>query len=327
MTTRFLYNQFFVQPAVLDDDNFFADQTVIITGSNVGLGLEAARQVVGAGAQKVILAVRNLTAGEEARQSIATSTGRPDVCEVWELDLASYASVQAFAQRASQLPRLDAVVENAAIATEKFRLVEGHESTITVNVISTILLGLLLLPKLRESAQQHPLAPRPRLSVVVSEVHAWSSFPEQHQDRIFDALDDEGTTTMYERYPTSKLVDILALREMVTNLRDDTVVVNMVNPGFCHSQLARDASGISMLAMKTMKLFLARSTEVGARTLVAGAAAGPESHGQYMENGLVAPDSLSPFVRSDEGMRVQKRIWKEFADIAEKIHPGATQNV
>ncbi|KAF9892603.1 hypothetical protein FE257_001005 [Aspergillus nanangensis] len=322
MYGRFLYNQLFVTVPV--PSTSFADQTVIITGANVGLGLEAARHITSLGAAKVILAVRNLAAGREAQQSIEASTGRSGVCEVWELDLASYASVLDFGRRAAELPRLDAVVENAALATQKYERAEGHERTITVNVISTVLLGLLLLPKLRETTQKHHPGQKPRLSVVVSEVHAWTPFPEQRSDRIFEALDDEAHARMHERYPTSKLVVILALREMVRQLRDDAVVINMINPGFCHSQLTREVSGIGI---KAFKMALARSTEEGSRTLVAGAAAGPESHGQYMDCGVADSAGFSSFVRSDDGKKVQEHIWRELSEILEEIQPGVTSNL
>ncbi|KAL4889998.1 NAD(P)-binding protein [Aspergillus ambiguus] len=322
---RFLCNQFFVHPTVpADGADTFADQVVIVTGANVGLGLEASRHIARLGAQKVILAVRNVAAGEAARESIETSTGRAGVCEVWPLDLASYASVQAFAQRAAQLPRLDVVVENAAVATRDYQRAEGHELTVTVNVLSTMLLGLLLLPTLRESARRHPLAPKPRLAIVVSEVHAWTSLPERAADRILDTLSDEASADMDMRYPTSKLLAVFAVREMVRRLRDDAVVVNMLNPGFCHSQLTRDSNGLSI---KAMKMLLARSTEEGSRTLVAAAAAGPESHGQYMENGVVAPHAVSAFVCSDEGEKTQARVWGEIAEILEGVQPGVLENL
>ncbi|KAH6857122.1 hypothetical protein B0I37DRAFT_403532 [Chaetomium sp. MPI-CAGE-AT-0009] len=68
----------------------FASQTLIITGANTGLGLEAARHFVALGAARVILAVRNLSAGEAAARDIAASTGREGVAEAWELDLARH---------------------------------------------------------------------------------------------------------------------------------------------------------------------------------------------------------------------------------------------
>jgi NAD(P)-dependent dehydrogenase (short-subunit alcohol dehydrogenase family) len=93
----------------------FTSQTIIVTGSNIGLGLEAARHFVRLDAAKVILAVRTLSKGEAAKASIEGSEKRLGVVEVWELDLASYASVKAFAGKAKALERLDIVVENAAM--------------------------------------------------------------------------------------------------------------------------------------------------------------------------------------------------------------------
>ena len=60
----------------------------------------------------------------------------------------------------SELERIDILLENAGIATGAFKLVEGHESTVTVNVISTFLLAFLLLPKLQETAQKFNTKPR-----------------------------------------------------------------------------------------------------------------------------------------------------------------------
>jgi retinol dehydrogenase-12 len=69
--------------------------------------------------------------------------------EAWEIDLSGYASVKSFAARIATLPRVDALVASASIATNDREVFEGHESTITINVISTMLLVLLLLPTMR----------------------------------------------------------------------------------------------------------------------------------------------------------------------------------
>src|ERR1041384_6462603 len=81
----------------------FTGQTIIVTGSNTGMGLEAARHFVRLDAAKVILAVRDMLKGQAAAKDIVASTERHGVVEVWELDLASYQSVEAFAQRALTL--------------------------------------------------------------------------------------------------------------------------------------------------------------------------------------------------------------------------------
>lgn len=312
----FLYSQFFVTPA--SPDHSFAGQTVIVTGSNVGLGLEAARHIVRLGAEKVILAVRNVPSGEEAKQSIEETTGRKDVCEVWKIDLASYASVIEFAERASKLPRLDIVVENAAIIPPQPDIAEGHELSMTVNVISTMLLAFLLWPKLNETAKKFPDI-RPCLSIVVSDIHSFASFRERKESNIFAALDDTKKINASERYATTKLIEILLIREFASRIPTNSrVVINMHNPGLCHSELGRNAG----FALWLMKKVAARSTEVGSRTLVAGAAGGPESHGAYMTDGKVANDALSSFVRSKEGEKTQKQLWKELSDILEKVKPG-----
>ena len=109
-------------------------QTVIVTGSNVGLGLEAARHFTRLNAETVILAVRSLEKGEAAKRSIEETTGRKGVVEVWQLDLSSYESVKQFAKKAEGLKRLDVIVENAGIARETYTVYEDNESTLSAPV-------------------------------------------------------------------------------------------------------------------------------------------------------------------------------------------------
>ena len=175
----------------------FTDQTVIVTGANTGLGFEAAKQIVSLSARKVILACRSLERGEAAKRAIEESTKRTDVVEVWELDLSSYGSVKAFAARANGLERLDVLLENAGIATQKFRMAEDNEATVTVNVVSTFLLGLLLLPKMRETKESFGVTPQ--LTVVTSELHFIAKFEERKRQGIFGALNDKKTAKMADR--------------------------------------------------------------------------------------------------------------------------------
>ena len=145
-----------------------AGRTYIVTGANVGLGLEASRHLVAIGARKVIMAVRNLEAGKAALADIEDSTGTKGIAETWHLDLNSNKSVISFATKVvSKLDRIEGVIENAGLAVAKDpSKVEGHHPQITVNVINTLLLAALLLPKLRSDAAKY--AYRPRLSLVTS---------------------------------------------------------------------------------------------------------------------------------------------------------------
>lgn len=176
--------------------------TYIVTGSNVGLGLEAARHLSALGAARVILAVRNTRAGEAAKAEIEASTKTSGVLEVWTLDLSSFDSVKAFAKRVTeQLDRLDGVIENAGVALLNFSLTEGYESTITINVLSTFLLAVLLLPKLKQSAKQFGILPH--LTIVASET---GFFPESkvELDKVkacpLQNMSNEALADMMARY-------------------------------------------------------------------------------------------------------------------------------
>jgi retinol dehydrogenase-12 len=322
-----LYRQLIVTPQIPDRTSF-DDQVVIITGSNVGLGLEAARNITALNASKVILAVRSVDKGEAAKKSIEEATGRTGVVEVWELDLQRYDSVKAFAKRAQKLPRLDIVLENAAIATDKWTIAEGNESTITTNVISTFLLALLLLPKMRETSTKFNT--RPILTVVSSDAHIFTSLEEQKENKIFEALrNEEGArTALGERYNVSKLLEILVCQYWTSESgpmgSDYPITLNMINPGFCRSELTRDVQGILVYVLALFKFLLARSTEVGSRTLVHAAVAGEETHGKYLSECQVI--DASSVTKGEQGFLLSKRVWDELSDILEDIEPGITKN-
>ena len=124
----FLYNQLLVKPKLPTTD--CTGKTIIVTGANTGLGKEATRHYVRLNAQKVIMACRSHERGEAARKEIEASTRRTGVMEVWQLDMADYGSVKAFAQRASTLARIDTLLENAGISTGKSALREHAVSTL-----------------------------------------------------------------------------------------------------------------------------------------------------------------------------------------------------
>ena len=127
---------------------------------------------------------------------------------------------------------------------------------------------------------------------------------------------------MADRYYVSKLLEIFVVREMASRTGSSyPVTINCLNPGFCHSELGREAGW----NLYIMGLLLARSTEVGSRTIVAAAEVGPGSHGMYMSESLVTEPS--EFVRSVEGAQVQKKVWAELTAKLEKIVPGVTANL
>ncbi|EJD48791.1 putative short-chain dehydrogenase [Auricularia subglabra TFB-10046 SS5] len=322
---NFIHEQLWEKPPVPTTD--FTGKTIIVTGANVGLGKEATRHYARLGAAHVVMAVRSLEKGEAARTDILADpalAGCRATLSVWKLDMASYASVQAFAERASsELERLDIAMLNAGVAAFSFELYELDESTITVNVVSTMLLAALLVPTLRRSALEHHI--EPVMSIVGSGIHLYASFPERHAENIFAAMSDPAHADMDGRYTLSKLVQLLAVREfadLVNGGGKPFVIVNTLNPGLCTTELVRGAKGLFKLGTQISKALLAWTAEEGSRTLVHASTAGKESHGAYLSAAKIKPEGVSAFVTSDEGRRAQKKLWAELSAKLEYIHPG-----
>jgi NAD(P)-dependent dehydrogenase (short-subunit alcohol dehydrogenase family) len=270
------------------------------------------------------MACRTLSKGKAAKEDVEKAEKRTGVIQVWELDLSSYASVKAFTERCKTLPRIDVVLENAGVFFTKFTRTEGHETTITVNVISTFMLALLLLPTLRQSAAK--TGSKSFLTIVSSEMHFWTSLPEKKSPNIFAELDNEETADMQNRYSVSKLLEILAMRHLTKSIIKDRyeypVVINCASPGWCKSELTKDAG----LIPSALKALLGRKMEIGSRTLVnATGSVGERSTGEFIYDDAIA--DTSPLVRSDEGTELAKRVWDEMIEILEKECPGIVRNI
>lgn len=316
----FIYSQFKRLPYPTGS---YVGKTIVVTGSNVGLGKEAARHFVRMGAARLILAVRDLEKGQAAKTDIeATTNCAKDVIQVWELDMASYTSVISFAARLdSDLDRVDIFLANAGIAPGAFRMAEENEASITVNFVSTLLLTVLVVAKLKNTATLHQTIPT--LTIVSSDVHMHTKFPQggAPDGQILATVSDRLGAEKHwnEQYPVSKILGIFAVRALAEKYPSSRfpVAINLVNPGLCHSELGRDFDTYTFWALK---LVLARTTEVGSRTLVHAASQGAESHGQYMTD--CTTGAPSAYVTSDEGKRAQQRVWDELVDKLESIKPG-----
>ena len=212
----FLYNSFHTQvfAAPPPPTQSFLGQNIIVTGANTGLGAAAVEHFVRLDAARVILTSRDLQKGENAQTRIEKATGQTGVIEVWQLDLSSAKSIKAFAQRAErELERLDVLLENAGVGTEKFVRVgdevtegtgTGTETVLAVNVVGTFHLAVLLLPLLQRSSTS---ATRPsRLCVVSSDLHFLADeFPQRKSSDILAELDKEDRTgSGFERYGYSR---------------------------------------------------------------------------------------------------------------------------
>ncbi|KAF4869100.1 Short chain dehydrogenase atnD [Colletotrichum siamense] len=322
---EFLQSQLFTEVPV--PTKKFNGQTIIVTGSNTGLGLEAARHFILLEAAKVILAVRSIPKGKEALTRLEESTGTKGVVEVWELDLSSYVSVRNFAKHARSLERLDVLVNNAGIMTYDFVLAEKDDSLITVNAVSPLLLSILLLPKMRETSLRYDK--ETVITFVGSLGHARVDFIESKSEHIFKDLAVEKVARMTERYNISKVIQLQLARQLAENLTKSeklgNIVVSVVNPGLSDTEVTRNLGWLQGIIVKVVLSLVGRAPEEASRTLVLAAEGGPETHGQYLDDGKV--DRPSEFIMSGEGIKVQKQLWKEILEKLDAIAPGIVDSI
>ena len=268
----------------------------------------------------MILACRDVQRGEEARQKLISDIddNLQVKIEVWQADLDDYSSITKFCQRArSSLSRLDGFIANAGLELVDFQASDddGLERSLKVNVISTMLQAIGILPLLSTTAQKH--ATDTTLSIVGSMAHLFAPDAELSSvdpDReLFKALSNASTANMAAQYPLSKLLVQLCARELASIVstqnqnRKNHVIVNVVNPGWCKTDLFRDKN--DPLPVRMMLSLVGRTAEEGSRTLVHAVAQGENSHGKYLSESQVKPESV--FMRSDAGEHMQKRLWKD----------------
>lgn len=90
------------------------------------MGFEAAKHFAEMNVERLILACRNVEAGNVAAKEITGVTGCSSVT-CWPLDLGSFTSVREFATRIEdEKIRVDILVGNAAIMTSKFAATDDN---------------------------------------------------------------------------------------------------------------------------------------------------------------------------------------------------------
>lgn len=288
----FFESQFRAKPQWPSKSIDLSGKVAIITGGGSGLGFHAGRLFLSHQLSHLIIGVRSLKNGEEAAGILRREYPGAQV-SVWELEMGSYDSVTAFARRAEgELPRLDIAILNAGMFTPEFRLNPntGHDQSIQINYLSTMLLVTLLLPVLK--AKSAPGTPG-RLTFVGSGSAYQAKFANRTKVPILASFDDLKVHpfSWAERYATSKLLGHPFLVKLVDYVDADDVIVNTVDPGFCKGTgLHRETSGITSALFSLGKSLSGRTLECGASTYMdAAVVKGKESHGSFIMDWVTKP--------------------------------------
>ncbi|KAI0341936.1 short-chain dehydrogenase [Trametopsis cervina] len=340
-TLDFLVCQFTRVPPVLTTD--LAAKTVVVVGANAGIGLECSKHFAKMRPARLILACRSEQKGRQAVERIAQDTSYKAELEL--VDMTSFESVSAFAERLEGQP-IDIVVLNAGVLRSEYKATQdGWEESVQVNHLSTALISFLLVPNLLKAAEINGTTSR--LVLVASEVHFWTKFTEEHVQRgILAQLNDKEISTpkvMGNRYFDSKLLNVLFTRAFFQHLSPSltsSLVPTCANPGLCKTNLATPpdnntvSAQLHIAASSVMLTLLARTAERGARQLV-WAALGPDGrdgpHVKYAMGGayvsLARVDEPSDFVVSREGWVAQEALWKETVDVLVVVAPQVKEIV
>ncbi|MBM2614737.1 SDR family NAD(P)-dependent oxidoreductase [Actinoplanes sp. LDG1-06] len=193
----------------------------VVTGANSGLGRVTATHLARSGA-RVVLAVRNTTAGAEAARTM------PGDVEVRELDLASLTSVRTFAAKlTADHPKIDVLVNNAGVVLLGPRRTtgDGFEMQLGTNMLGHFALTGLLLDSLGA-------APAPRVVTLSSITHK-----RAHLD--FDDLMSVRNYGASRAYGISKLATTVFGLELDRRLRaaGSSIVSVLAHPGITRTNL------------------------------------------------------------------------------------------
>ena len=218
-------------------------RTALVTGANSGIGYQSALELARSGAH-VLLGCRNAAKGRAALDRLLRGAAGARA-EVVELDMASLASVRAFAMTfAARGIVLDLLINNAGVMALPTRELtqDGFERQFGTNHLGHFALTGLLMPQLLAS-------PAPRVVTVASLAHRNGKIE-------FDNLQSERKYKPWDAYGASKLANILFAKELDRRARaaHSTLVSVAVHPGVSTTNIIENGPGSNGLKAMVLKI-------------------------------------------------------------------------
>jgi NAD(P)-dependent dehydrogenase (short-subunit alcohol dehydrogenase family) len=218
-------------------------KTAIVTGSNIGIGYETALDLYKKGA-KVYVACRNEEKALNAIERMKADGGTGELV-YGHLDLASLASVKAFAEKVVALESsLDLLINNAGIMIPPPHQTEdGFEIQWGVNFVGHFALTGHLFNLLEATKG--------------SRVVTLSSIAHRGASIDFDNFRSEKPYSAWREYGQSKLADIIFTLEFEKRLRanGNQIISLAAHPGFSETDLQKymDPAMLASLELMTAK--------------------------------------------------------------------------
>ncbi|XP_063238022.1 retinol dehydrogenase 14-like [Bacillus rossius redtenbacheri] len=279
-------------------------KTVIVTGANIGIGKETARDLAARGA-RVIMACRDMSRAKQARDDIVAATGNQEVV-TRQLDLSSFCSVRRFVGEVlASESRLDVLINNAGVGGVGRKITKnGLLLGMQTNHYGHFLLTVLLIDLLKKSAPS-------RIVTVSSILHRYYSFD-------LDNLNAEKFFGDTRIYSNSKLANILMSNELARRLEAAGVTSNSLHPGAVETAIFRHMPfHLKSATWLVMKLFFKTAVE-GAQTSIY-LAVSEEVEGVTGKYFADCKEAKPSSVATDAGLA--KRLWEKSEEIVQ-LKPG-----
>jgi NAD(P)-dependent dehydrogenase (short-subunit alcohol dehydrogenase family) len=281
-------------------------RTAVVTGASGGLGLQTAKVLAQRGAN-VVLACRDMAKAGRAAAGIRAAAPSASVRAV-HLELHRLASVrEAAAEIRDMCPRLDLLINNAAVMTPPWQRTEdGFELTFATNHLGHYALTGLVLDRL--------------LAAGGSRIVTVSSIGHRSGQMHFDDLQFERRYEASHAYWQSKLANLLFTYELQARLEAAGSVSTALaaHPGVVRTDLWRTSSLLERVVisprLRLVNSRAAHSVQAGALPVLRAAtdpsARGGEYYGPSRRSGYTGhPVPVQSHPRAHD-RDAQHRLWE-----------------
>lgn len=226
-----------------------ADQsgkTILITGGNSGIGLEAAR-VLSLKHAEVILTARSEANGVKAVETIKAH--QPSANVTWMLlDLADLDAVRAFSEAFHErYKKLDILINNAGVMYPATRTVTKHQFELQfgTNHLGHFVLTALLLDLLKAASDARVVTQSSIAHTMLRKIN-------------LDDLNWEKSYSKTKAYAQSKLANLLFTYELDKRLKEHglNVLANAAHPGVTNTNLFRTSGFGAVTKLVTQRVEL-----------------------------------------------------------------------
>ncbi|KAK6501851.1 hypothetical protein TWF481_009671 [Arthrobotrys musiformis] len=303
----------------------FENQSILITGSNTGIGLEFARVFLRRKAKAVYLVVRSLERGNNAasqlQQDPIISKENPTAeIKVYQCDQSSFESVLSFTRKfKEEVKSLNSLVLNAGVNNMSFLpTVDGWESNFQINYFGAALVALELLPLLKEgqksgaksnvfftSSLMHTKASISTKALLAEDVNVLEYFAAK-ENRPWDPS---------QPYAISKLLLTMFAEELAKHETD--VVSTSGCPGIVLTELDRNLpfwlKGPVVLAKKLIGREVFNSAETLTQAIIT------DKTGTYWSDGVVK--SHASLLDTEDGKKLQRKLYEQTLQKCKELDP------